>query len=123
MNHQAAFSKFVCERNIERYERMLHTPLTNLERDFIQRRVAEERQALAQLVTKNDATTTTPKLIGAFLAPDLLDYFMSTFDLAAQVGTALRLRSGRLAQEANTTPASVHKSSLLARGTRPLMMC
>jgi len=55
MNHQAAFSKFVCERNIERYERMLHTPLTNLERDFIQRRVAEKRQALAQLVTKNDA--------------------------------------------------------------------
>jgi hypothetical protein len=38
--------KFVCERNIERYEKLLKSHLTDMERDFIERRLGEERQAL-----------------------------------------------------------------------------
>ena len=38
--------KFVCERNIERYEKLLKSHLTDMERDFIERRLSEERQAL-----------------------------------------------------------------------------
>jgi hypothetical protein len=48
MSGVAVFLKFTCERNIERYERLLRTPLTELERDFIQRRLLEERKALHQ---------------------------------------------------------------------------
>jgi hypothetical protein len=39
-------SKFFCERNIERYEKLLKSHLTDMERDFIERRLSEERQAL-----------------------------------------------------------------------------
>jgi hypothetical protein len=40
--------KFVCERNIERYEKLLKSHLTDMERDFIERRLSEERQALSR---------------------------------------------------------------------------
>jgi hypothetical protein len=39
-------SKFVCERNIERYEKLLRSYLTEKERDFIERRLSEEKQVL-----------------------------------------------------------------------------
>ena len=35
-------SKFVCERNIERYEKLLKSHLTDMERDFIERRLSEK---------------------------------------------------------------------------------
>jgi hypothetical protein len=35
-----------CRENIRRYERILDTHLTDLERDFIKKRIAEERRAL-----------------------------------------------------------------------------
>jgi hypothetical protein len=40
---------FARRANIERYERLLQTQLTDLERAFIQRRLDEERRALALL--------------------------------------------------------------------------
>jgi hypothetical protein len=46
MNEKARLRKLVSEQNIERYERMLQTPLTELERTFIRRRIAEERKAV-----------------------------------------------------------------------------
>ena len=42
---------FAHRSNIERYERLLQTHLTDLERDFIQRRLDEERRALALYAT------------------------------------------------------------------------
>jgi hypothetical protein len=39
-------SKFAFERNIERYEKLLKSDLTDMERDFIERRLSEEKQAL-----------------------------------------------------------------------------
>jgi len=40
---------FAHRANIERYERLLQTYLTDHERAFIERRLQEERQAIAQL--------------------------------------------------------------------------
>ena len=39
-------SKFVSLQNIGRYQRLLRRQLTDLEREFVERRLAEERQAL-----------------------------------------------------------------------------
>jgi hypothetical protein len=39
----------VHRQNIERYRRLLETDLTVLERDFIERRIAEEESALNRL--------------------------------------------------------------------------
>jgi len=39
----------VHRQNIERYRRLLETDLTVLERDFIERRIAEEQSALNRL--------------------------------------------------------------------------
>ena len=36
----------VHQRNIDRYRRLLRTKLTDLERSYVERRLAEERQAL-----------------------------------------------------------------------------
>jgi hypothetical protein len=43
--------KFTCRETIERYERLLRTPLTELERDFIHRRLSEERKAVNQCIS------------------------------------------------------------------------
>jgi hypothetical protein len=40
---------FAHRENIVRYEKLLHTYLTDHERAFIRRRLEEERQAVAQL--------------------------------------------------------------------------
>jgi hypothetical protein len=37
-------------RNISRYKRLLRTHLTELEREFVDRRLSEEKSALAQLI-------------------------------------------------------------------------
>lgn len=46
MDDKVGLSKFVCWQNIGRYERLLRTELTDLERAFIERRLSEEKQAL-----------------------------------------------------------------------------
>ncbi len=45
MDDRVALSKFFCRQNIGRYERLLRTKLTDLERAFIERRLSEEKQA------------------------------------------------------------------------------
>jgi len=37
------------QRNLDRYCRLLATPLTDLEREYIHRRIAEVRRSLVQL--------------------------------------------------------------------------
>ena len=55
MTRQSAVSKaqqsfsFAHRANIERYEKLLRGPLTDHERAYIERRLEEERLALAQL--------------------------------------------------------------------------
>lgn len=46
MDDRVALLKFICRQNIGRYERLLRTELTELERAFIERRLSEEKQAL-----------------------------------------------------------------------------
>jgi hypothetical protein len=41
---------FAHRANIERYEKLLQTYLTEYERAFIQRRLEEERRAIAKLI-------------------------------------------------------------------------
>lgn len=51
-----------CSSNIRRYRRLLRTQLTDLERSFIKRRIAEEEQALSQLsVSTFPITFNAPK--------------------------------------------------------------
>lgn len=38
---------------IDRYRRLLKTQLTDIERDFIERRICEEEDALLQIVSKD----------------------------------------------------------------------
>jgi len=44
---------FAHRSNIERYEKLLQTHLTDYERAYIQRRLNEERHSLAQLSAAN----------------------------------------------------------------------
>ena len=60
----------VHERNIQRYKRLLRTELTRLERDFITRRLAEERLEIARLTSRSGAaawraTGATPRSLAA----------------------------------------------------------
>ena len=41
-------TRWMREENIERYCRLLTTPLTDLERQFVERRLAEEREVVAE---------------------------------------------------------------------------
>jgi len=42
----------VHQNNINRYRRLLRTKLTDLERDYVERRLAEERQSLEVLLAR-----------------------------------------------------------------------
>jgi hypothetical protein len=46
MDDRVAQLKFICRQNIGRYERLLRTELTEIERAFIEKRLSEEKQAL-----------------------------------------------------------------------------
>jgi hypothetical protein len=46
----------VHRQNIERYLRMMETPLTSVERSFLERRIAEEEAAL-RLTIRTEAPT------------------------------------------------------------------
>jgi len=45
--------KYACRTNIERYQRLLKTYLTDHERQFVEHRLAEEQEAL-RLASKKD---------------------------------------------------------------------
>lgn len=49
MSIEAAF-KFAHEANIERYSRLLSTHLSDTERTFVERRLAEEQRALRKIL-------------------------------------------------------------------------
>lgn len=55
---QTAFI-FAHEANIERYRRLLRTYLTDTERAFVERRLAEEQSALQQLTRRAAPTGTS----------------------------------------------------------------
>jgi hypothetical protein len=48
ISEKARNARWVCRANIERYRKMLRTHLTDNERQFIERRLAQEQQALRQ---------------------------------------------------------------------------
>jgi hypothetical protein len=50
MSDQAALMNWVHRQNIERYLRMMKTPLTSVERSFLEQRIAEEETSLRQTI-------------------------------------------------------------------------
>ena len=50
MSDQAALMNWVHRQNIERYLRMMKTPLTSVERGFLEQRIAEEETSLRQTI-------------------------------------------------------------------------
>jgi hypothetical protein len=91
MNDRVEVSKFVCRQNIERYERMLKTYLTDLERSFIERRLAEEKHALqigertASTAIGSEMRTFGPASGAAIFLWSFLEMFLSNLNLAEQV--------------------------------------
>jgi hypothetical protein len=86
-------SRFACRQNIERYERLLRTYPTDVERAFIERRLAEERRALrsAEITASRAAGGELPKFrpalkmcVAVFLS-GLFELFSSNFNLVEQV--------------------------------------
>ena len=75
---KARLVTFVCEQNIHRYERLLKTKLTPLERDYIERRIAEERHSLQH----NKLNSMAKGFVAAILSSELL--FLD-FDLIGQI--------------------------------------
>jgi len=55
MSDQAALMNWVHRQNIERYLRMMKTPLTSVERSFLEQRIAEEETSLRQTNTGGGA--------------------------------------------------------------------
>jgi hypothetical protein len=99
MDDRVALSKFVCRQNIGRYERLLRTELTDLERAFIERRLSEEKQTLqfAQAQTppravrnelKNTLAAKGAKGTKGTIAALLLnpfEFLVSNFNLVEQI--------------------------------------
>jgi hypothetical protein len=56
MSDQVSLMNWVHRQNIERYLRMMETPLTSVERSFLERRIAEEETAL-RLTIRTEAPT------------------------------------------------------------------
>ncbi len=59
MLEEKAHSRFVHEANVAKYQRILRTHLTDYERSFVQRRLAQELSLLRQLA-KNTALESKP---------------------------------------------------------------
>jgi hypothetical protein len=94
MDDRVALPKFFCRQNIGRYERLLRTELTDLERAFIERRLFEEKQALqfAQAQTppravRNELKSTYLAAKGTMLALLLnpFEFLVSNFNLVEQI--------------------------------------
>jgi len=85
---------FVCRQNIERYERLLKTHLTDLERDYIQKRVAEDKQTLrsagAEMPSRIDGDVKilyrVARVIIAGLFSSFLDFLLPNFTLVDLFG-------------------------------------
>jgi hypothetical protein len=74
-----------CRENIRRYERMLDTHLTDLERDFIKKRIAEERRAMESADGGVFKTLyQAPKAVIAMVSSDLVDLSLP-FNIVEQV--------------------------------------
>ena len=95
MNDKAALSKFVCQQNIERYQRLLRTELTELERDFVKKRLGEEKQALQLAKAQTPSTVVENALKNAYpvakviviaFLSNLCEFLLPSFDLVEQVG-------------------------------------
>ena len=56
MSDQVSLMNWVHRQNIERYLRMMETPLTSVERSFLEKRIAEEETAL-RLTIRTEAPT------------------------------------------------------------------
>ena len=56
MSDQVSLMNWVHRQNIERYLRMMETPLTSVERSFLEQRIAEEEAAL-RLTIRTEALT------------------------------------------------------------------
>ena len=91
---EKALSKFVSQQNIGRYERLLGTYLTDLEREFVERRLAEERQTLrsaeAETLSRvGDELKRLRPMLKASVAvvfSNVIEFSLSSFDLVEQVG-------------------------------------
>ena len=94
MQDEKALSKFVSQQNIGRYERLLGTYLTDLEREFVERRLAEERQTLrsaeAETLSRvGDELKRLRPMLKASVAvvfSNVIEFSLSSFDLVEQVG-------------------------------------
>jgi hypothetical protein len=58
MDRERAFLR-THQQNIERYQRLLKTKLTDIETRFLEKRLAEERVWLAMLTTSSDLSATS----------------------------------------------------------------
>jgi len=85
---------FVCRQNIRRYERLLNSYLTDLERDFIKKRIAEEKQTLrsagAEMLSRNDGDVfkkvyRVPKVVIAIFSSNFVDFLSSSLNIVEQV--------------------------------------
>ena len=96
MDDRVALSRLVCRQNIGRYERLLRTELTDLERAFIERRLSEEKQTLqfAQAQTppravrnelKNTLAAKGTKGTMAALLLNPFEFLVSNFNLVEQI--------------------------------------
>jgi hypothetical protein len=84
MDDRVALSKFVCRQNIGRYERLLRTELTDLERAFVKRRLAEEKQAL-QFTEAQTSSRAVGKGTIATLLLNPFEFLVSSFNLVEQI--------------------------------------
>jgi hypothetical protein len=64
MSDQVSLMNWVHRQNIERYLRMMETPLTSVERSFLEQRIAEEEAAL-RLTKRTEAPAKTAENFGS----------------------------------------------------------
>lgn len=85
MSDQIGMARFICKQNIERYERLLRGSLTELERSFVERRLAEEKQALQKNIRGivGEALVAS-KVLAAAAMSNFVDFCGSAFDLLDQ---------------------------------------
>jgi hypothetical protein len=58
--------------NLQRYARLLATPLTELEREYLRKRIAEERAEVANLELLREGKSVKSNSEAATIAPNLL---------------------------------------------------
>lgn len=83
MDDRVALLEFICRQNIGRYEKMLRTELTDLERAFIERRLSEEKQALQFVQAQTPPRAVRNELKNTYLAAKgtVTALFLNPFEL------------------------------------------